>query len=152
MSELATNVWADVDEIGDGIRGKRLERVPDETLAAAVWELEPGAEIVYHLHHGTRELIVVLKGTVTLRTADGERELREGETVAFPRGLPGAHGTANRTDAPVRYLMVAAHDPLDVIEYPDKGTLLATARTTSHTNEPLEWYFRFSDAVAGADT
>ena len=47
--------------------------------------------------------------------------------------------------------MVAAHDPLDVIEYPDKGVLLATAKTESHAGEPLEWYFQVSDAVDPAD-
>jgi uncharacterized cupin superfamily protein len=135
-----------LDDMGNGVRGKRLARVPGETLAAAVWELDPGAAIDYHLHHGTRELLLVLRGRLTLRTPEGERELDEGDVVAFPRGFEGAHGTANRSDQPARYVMVAAHESLDVIEYPDQGTLRATARTTSHTGEPLFSLHRFADA------
>ncbi|MDQ3822448.1 MAG: cupin domain-containing protein [Actinomycetota bacterium] len=135
--EFATNVWEELDDLDDGIRGKRLERVRGETLAAAVWELEPGASVDYHLHHGTKELLVVLRGRPTLRTHEGERELREGDVVAFARGRDGAHGTVNRTDEPVRYLMVAEHGPLDVIEYPDRGTLGIYGRTASLSGDPL---------------
>ena len=78
---------------------------------------------------------------------DGERELREGDVLGFARGLPGAHGTVNRSDAPVRYLMVAEHGSLDVIEYPDEGTLCTAARTTSHTGESLFSFFRLADAL-----
>jgi uncharacterized cupin superfamily protein len=140
-----TSVWAELDEMGDGVSGTRLERTVGETLAAAVWELEPGASTTYHLHHGTKELVVVLRGTLTIRTADGERELREGDVLAFPRGLPGAHGTINRSEAPVRYLMVAEHWSLDVIEYPDEGTLCTAAMTPAETGEPLFRFFRLAD-------
>ena len=146
MSELATNVWTELDDMGDGVRGARMARVRGETLAAAVWELDPGASVTYHLHHGTREFLLVLRGRLTLRTPEGERELGEGETVAFARGLPGAHGTANRSDERVRYLMLAAHDSPDVIEYPDEGTLAVMARTAAQDGEPLEAFFRVTDA------
>ena len=102
-----------------------------------MWELDPGADVDYHFHHGTKELLVVLRGRLTLRTHEGERELGEGEVVAFPRGLDGAHGTVNRTDAPIRYLMVGEHSPLDVIEYPDRGTMGIYGRTPSLGGEPL---------------
>ena len=135
--EYATNVWAELDDFGDGVRGKRLERVRGETLAAAVWELEPGADVDYHFHHGTKELLLVLRGRVTLRTHEGERELGEGDVVAFGLGRDGAHGTVNRSNEPVRYVMVAEHGPLDVIEYPDRGTIGIYGRTTSQSGEPL---------------
>ena len=135
--EFGSNVWADLDELEEGVRGKRLERVRGETLAAAVWELDPGAAIDYHFHHGTMEWLLVLRGRLTLRTHEGERELSEGDVVPFPRGRDGAHGTINRSDAPVRYVMVAAHESLDAIEYPDRGTIGVYARTTSQTGEPL---------------
>ena len=144
--EFGTNVWDELDDVDDGVRGKRLERIRGETLAAAVWELDPGAEIDYHLHHGTRELLLVLRGRLTVRTPAGERELGEGDVVAFPRGLEGAHGTANRSHEPARYVMVAAHESLDVIEYVDRGTFAVMARTASHTGEPLSSFHRFADA------
>ena len=144
--EFATNVWAELADLGDGVRGTRLERIRGETLAAAVWELEPEASVDYHFHHGTLELLLVLRGRLTLRTHDGERELADGDVVAFPRGRDGAHGTVNRSGSPVRYLMVAAHDSPDVIEYPDRGTLGVFARTTANTGEPLTAFFHAADA------
>ena len=135
--DFGTNVWDELEQLDDGVRGKRLERVRGETLAAAVWELDPGASVDYHFHHGTKELLLVLRGRLTVRTHEGERELREGDVVAFPRGRDGAHGTLNRTDEPVRYLMVAEHGSLDVIEYPDNGTIGIYGRTASLGGEPL---------------
>ena len=135
--EFATNVWVELEEFGDGVRGRRLERVRGETLAASVWELDPGADVDYHFHHGTKELLLVLRGRLTLRTHEGERELREGDVVTFARGRDGAHGTVNRSDEAVRYVIVAEHGPLDVIEYPDQGTIGIYGRSTSQDGEPL---------------
>ena len=87
MSRYGDNIWGELDDLGDGVRGKRLVRSPESHLVAAVWELDPGSPPgPYHLHHGTDEYLLVLRGTPTLRTADGERELAEGEAVQFPRG------------------------------------------------------------------
>ena len=55
-------------------------------LGASVYELPPDGYGVYHFHHGSEELLIVLRGQPTLRTPDGERQLDEGEAVVFPRG------------------------------------------------------------------
>jgi uncharacterized cupin superfamily protein len=144
--DFGTNVRGELDDIEDGVRGKRLERVRGETLAAAVWELDPGAEIDYHFHHCAKELLLVLRGRLTLRTPEGERELEEGDVVAFPRGAEGAHATLNRSTEPARYLMVAAHGSPEVIEYPDRGTLYVEARTPSRSGDPLSAFFHAADA------
>ena len=144
--DFATNVWGELADLGDGVHGARLHRVRGETLASAVWELDPAAGLVYHFHHGTHEWLLVLRGTLTLRTHDGERELREGDVVAFPRGRDGAHGMTNRGDAPVRYVVVAHHDSPDVIEYPDERRVAVMARTTGESGEPLELHFHSTDA------
>jgi len=138
VREYGDNVWGDLDEIEAGIRGKRLRRTEGNRLAAAVWELAPGsAGVDYHFHHGTEELLVVLRGRATLRAPDGERELIEGEVVHFPPGPEGAHTVLNRSDELVRYLMVGAHASPDIIEYPDKGTFVAGAKTHSQRGEPF---------------
>jgi len=138
VSEYGDNVWAELEGIDEGIRGARLRRTEGRPLAAAVWELAPGSDGVdYHFHHGTEELLIVLRGTPTLRSPDGERELVEGEVVHFPPGPDGAHTVMNRTDAPVRYVMVGAHASPDIIEYPDKGTFVAGAKTPSQRGEPF---------------
>src|SRR5581483_10993397 len=86
------NVFADdLPAFGDGVRGLRMERTDECPLVCAVWELDAGVTVgPYHLHHGTDELLIVLRGTATVRTPDGERELPAGGVLQFPRGLPGA--------------------------------------------------------------
>src|SRR5256885_8841043 len=51
----------------------------------------------FHYHLQREELLVVLKGTVAVRTAGGWEDVPEGEVRAFPRGERGVHGYENRT-------------------------------------------------------
>jgi uncharacterized cupin superfamily protein len=55
-----------------------------------------------------------VSGRPTLRTPDGERELREGDLVVFPEGPDGAHQVANRTDAEARVLIVSTITQPDI--------------------------------------
>jgi uncharacterized cupin superfamily protein len=117
----ATNIWDEVPDWG-GIGARRLVRGPDNKLGASVWEVKPGAgQFVYHFHHGTEELLVVLRGEPTVRMHDGDRRLREGDVLPFPIGPAGGHQIRNDTEATVRVLIVAAHADPDVAEYPDTG-------------------------------
>jgi uncharacterized cupin superfamily protein len=94
-------------------------------LAANVYELEPGAVgSPLHVHHANEELLLVLAGTVSLRGPDGTQPLVAGAVVAFPRGGAGAHSLVNRSDAPVRYLVVSTTNRPDVVEYPDTAATL----------------------------
>ena len=134
------NVWADTwdpgeDWSGGGALSKRLPR--GDVLGATVYELGPGNFAVYHFHHGAEELMIVLRGSPTLRTPDGDRVLDEGEVVHFAPGPEGAHGIRNDTDEPVRYVMVSDHPSPEVAEYPDLGQITAQARTGSQTGERL---------------
>ena len=138
MTEYGDNVWAELEELEDGVSGRRLKRDEGAGLVAAVWELAPGSEgVVFHYHHGIEELLVVLRGRPTLRSAGGERQLDEGEVVHFPPGPAGAHKLTNPTDEPARYLMAAAPAQayVDIIEYPDDGTFVAGAKTESQHGE-----------------
>jgi len=113
-----SNVWDDVPDWG-GVGALRLER--DTTLGASVWELQPGGVNWNHFHHGSEELIVVLKGRPTVRLQDGERQLREGDVLTFPRGPAGAKEVRNETDEVARVLIVSTNADPDVAEYPDTG-------------------------------
>jgi uncharacterized cupin superfamily protein len=129
-----TNVWSlALEAIAEGVTGARLlERPPGTRLVSAVWELDPGGSSgPYHVHHGTEELLLVLDGTPTLRTPDGERELARGEVVHFAVGADGAHQVLNRSDAPARYLMVAAHTGTDAIEYVDEDEVVVYSNSPS---------------------
>jgi uncharacterized cupin superfamily protein len=94
-------------------------------LAANVYELDPGAVgSPLHVHHANEELLLVLAGTPSLRGPDGIQLLTAGAVVAFPRGQAGAHSLVNRSELPVRYLVVSTTNRPDVVEYPDTGATL----------------------------
>ena len=148
MTAYAHNAWTeDLVDLGGGVRAARLTRTEGSQLVAGVWELDPGASVVFHLHHGTEEYLLVLRGELTLRTPDGERQLRDGDVAHFPKGREGAHGTRNDGDDVVRYLVAAHHSTPEVIEYPDTGIVVVGAKTPSQDGQPLELAFRAADAV-----
>ena len=106
-------------------------------LGATVYELGPGNSLVYHFHHGSEELLIVLRGRPTLRSSEGERQLAEGEVVHFPAGPDGAHGLRNDTNEQTRFVVAGIRVSPEVAEYPELGKITAQARTTSQTGERL---------------
>ena len=93
-----------------------------ELIGGSMYELEPGDRLwPYHTHHANEEWLIVLHGSPTLRTPEGERELVEGDVVAFPRGKDGFHQIRNATDTPIRVLMLSTLIAPDLVEYPDSG-------------------------------
>lgn len=118
------NIWDDdwgeqpEDWSGGGAHRKRLVALGPQ-LSASVYELRPGNFMIYHAHHGSEELLIVLRGEVTLKTPDGERIVEEGEAVHFPAGPEGAHGMRNNGTEPVRYIVSGIRVSPEIIEYPE---------------------------------
>src|SRR6266487_667768 len=78
-------------------------------IGASMSEVEPGNKLwPYHTHHANEEWVIVLGGEPTLRTPEGEQVLKKGDVVCFPRGKDGAHQIINRTDSPIRVLMLSS--------------------------------------------
>jgi len=99
-------------------------RLKAELIGASMYELEPGNRLwPYHTHHANEEWLLVVRGQPTLRSADGEQELREGDVVCFRRGKDGLHQVSNRTDSPIRILMISTLIAPDIVEYPDSGKI-----------------------------
>ncbi len=95
-----------------------------ELIGGGLYELGPGNKLwPYHTHHANEEWVIVLRGEPTLRTHEGEQQLRQGDVVAFPRGKEGAHQIRNDTDAPVRVLMLSTLIAPDIVEYLDTGKI-----------------------------
>jgi uncharacterized cupin superfamily protein len=118
---------ADLDETqereGFRWRGATLgPRIGAQRIGCSIYELEPGERTFpYHLHWGNEEWLLVLAGAPTLRTQDGERELRAGDLVAFPEGPAGAHAIENRSDDPIRVAIFSTLRLPSVVEYLDSG-------------------------------
>ena len=121
-------------------------RIGAELIGGSLYEVAPGKKLwPYHVHHANEEWVVVVRGTPTLRTPDGERQLAEGDVTCFLRGPTGAHQIVNRTEEPVRVLMLSTLISPDVIEYLDSGKIAATDAKgkrlfRTHRGEPAEYW------------
>ena len=99
-------------------------RLGAELIGGSLYELDPGDRLwPYHTHHANEEWLIVVRGTPTLRTPDGEQELREGDVACFRRGPDGAHQVSNRTGSPVRVLMLSTLLAPEIVEYLDTGKI-----------------------------
>ena len=124
------NLHGDEWDGGEERKGWRMkeasvrERVGAELIGGSLYELEPGDRLwPYHTHHANEEWLLVVRGTPTLRTAEGEQDLNEGDVVCFVRGKDGAHQVSNRTDSPIRVLMLSTLIAPDIVEYLDSGKI-----------------------------
>jgi uncharacterized cupin superfamily protein len=114
-------------------------RIGARMLGASVYDVPPAQSICpYHYEYGNEEWLMVLDGRATLRHAavdgddDGEAGVAEGEaetvlepgdTVCFPEGKAGAHKVTNRTDQPLRVLMLSTMAEPSVAVYPDSDKI-----------------------------
>jgi uncharacterized cupin superfamily protein len=116
---------AENDREGYGHRSVAVgKRLGAELLGATVYELPPGERTwPYHWETASEEWVLVVAGRPTLRTPDGERELRQGDVAVFPRGPGGGHALANRGEETARVVVFSTKGPLDVVHYPDSGKL-----------------------------
>ena len=141
------NVFRPVLETDDddpaGFRAARdriAARAGAQRLGASVYRLPPGEAVCpYHWHAVEEELLVVLTGTPSVRTADGWRDLAPGDVVAFPIGAAGAHQVANRSGADADVLLVSQMRDAEVCGYPDSDKLGVFG--------PTRALFRRGDAV-----
>jgi uncharacterized cupin superfamily protein len=100
------------------------QRIGAELIGGSVYELESGSRLwPYHTHHANEEWLIVVQGSPTLRTPEGEQTLREGDIACFPRGRQGAHQVINRSDTAVRLLMLSTMIAPDIVEYLDSGKI-----------------------------
>jgi uncharacterized cupin superfamily protein len=119
-----------------------------EHLGASVYVLAPGQSTVFHYHLQREELLIVIAGTLSLRTADGLRDLPAGEVVSFPRGAAGLHGFENRTGEPVRFVVASEQNAPNISVYPDAGEI-GIFDAAHPADRRFGARFRVDDAVSG---
>ena len=84
-------------------------RIGAELIGGSLYEVAPGRSSGRTTSTmRNEEWAIVVRGRPTLRTPEGERELAEGDVACFVRGPAGAHQVINRTDEPVRVLMLSS--------------------------------------------
>jgi len=84
--------------------------------------LNPGQfSFPYHFHRHAEEMMMVISGTMTMRSPNGLEIMEEGDIAFFEMGETGAHQFFNHTTAPCTYLDVRTLFGADICEYPDSG-------------------------------
>ncbi len=92
-------------------------------LAVKSFELPPGETVCPYHYEYEEEWLLVLEGTIVLRTPGGEQVMGAGEIAAFPTGPAGAHKTSNRGEQTARLLMFSsAREPAFAV-YPDSDKI-----------------------------
>jgi len=136
---LYTDAWDHTEE-RPSWRAKATQvgrQLNAELIGGGLYELEPGNKLwPYHTHHANEEWLLVVQGQPTLRSPDGEHNLREGDVVCFRRGKGGFHQVINRTDEPVRVLMLSTMIAPDIVEYPDSGKVGAKRCGRADPSQP----------------
>jgi uncharacterized cupin superfamily protein len=101
-------------------------------LGISIDTLAPGMRgCPYHFHYAQEEAFVVLEGEGSLRVAGEVLPLVVGDVVFIPPGPDYPHQIVNTSAAPLTYLSISTRESPEVVEYPDSGKYLATARGTA---------------------
>jgi uncharacterized cupin superfamily protein len=92
-------------------------------LAVKVFEIPAGESLCPYHYEYEEEWVLVLTGTVVLRTPAGEETLRAGDVVPFAAGPEGAHKVSNTGDHVARVLMFSSAREPAVAVYPDSDKI-----------------------------
>jgi len=91
---------------------------------AGLYEIPPGkAAYPYHYHEKNEEMFYILRGEGTLKTPQGEREVKAGDFLFFPANASGAHKLTNTGEVDLAYLDFDTSHEIDVTFYPDSGKI-----------------------------
>ncbi|HUG64252.1 MAG TPA: cupin domain-containing protein [Gaiellaceae bacterium] len=114
--------------------------------AMFIYDLASGqSQSPYHYEYEA-EWVLVVEGTVVVRTPDGEHSLERGDLVCFPSGPAGAHKLMNQSDSPARTLIFSSSRVPAVSVYPDSNKI-----GVRPGNEVDELVFRRDTAVPWSD-
>jgi uncharacterized cupin superfamily protein len=103
-------------------RIRLVRRLGGELLGGSIYVMRPGQKsFPYHFHHANEEMLIVLEGSVVVRTPEGEQEAGTGDSMVFRRGAAGAHQVINPSDQDARILMMSTMVEPEIAEYPDSG-------------------------------
>jgi len=109
------------------------QKIGASRLGMSVYELPPGQAICpYHFEWTDEEWLIVIAGSPTLRTPDGERVLEPGSTACFPAGPNGAHLLRNNGEELVRVAILSTKGPVGIAEYPDSDKVGVWANGTHY--------------------
>ena len=86
-----------------------------------MFEIPAGQSLCPYHYEYEEEWLIVLEGSVLVRTPAGEQALARGDVVAFPPGPDGAHKARNAGPEAARVVMFSSAREPAVAVYPDSG-------------------------------
>jgi uncharacterized cupin superfamily protein len=92
-------------------------------LADKAFEIPAEQSLCPYHYEYEEEWLVVLDGTVTVRTPDGACELERGDVVHFAPGPAGAHKVSNRATTSAHVIMFSSAREPAVAVYPDSDKI-----------------------------
>lgn len=99
-------------------------------FGAFIHVLQPGTRSsIKHWHSDEDELVYVLEGEVTLLEGTAEAQLSPGDAATFRAGDPVGHSLWNKSDSPVRVLVIGTRAQIDRVTYPDHDRVLLRDRS-----------------------
>jgi uncharacterized cupin superfamily protein len=108
--------------------------------------LNPGQfSFPYHFHRHAEELIMIISGTMTMRSQKGFDIMSQGDIVFFEMGETGAHQFHNHSLGPCAYLDIRTLIGVDVCEYPDSGKVNIIPPYEIYEKDSTVDYFKGED-------
>lgn len=101
----------------------------------------------YHFHQNAEELVMLLSGTMTMRSPGGFEILSKGDIVFFEMGETGAHQFFNHSSEPCTYLDIRTFFNMDVCEYPDSGKINVIPSSGIFEKQSKVDYFKGEEKV-----
>jgi uncharacterized cupin superfamily protein len=96
-----------------------------ENLIFDIRELPPKQySFPYHYHRNAEEVMMVISGSMAVRTMKEFMVVKNGDILFFEKGETGLHQFYNHTDQSCVYFDVKSIHGLDVVVYPDSGKLM----------------------------
>jgi uncharacterized cupin superfamily protein len=118
-------------------------------LVFDIRKLPPGGySFPYHYHRTAEEVMLIMHGSMTVRSPQGFQIVNEGEVMFCETGETGAHQFFNHTDIPCTYFDVKTFYEMDVVVYPDSGKLLISKFNEVFEHEKQVDYFKNEENVA----
>ena len=110
--------------------------------------LNPGQfSFPYHFHRNAEELMMVISGSMTMRSPDGFEIIGKGDIVFIETGETGAHQFFNHSTEPCTYLDIRTLIGIDIVEYPDSDKINVMPAYETYEKKSKVNYFKGEENI-----
>lgn len=119
-----------------------------KNLVFDIRELPPAQySFPFHYHRNAEEVMMVISGSMAVRTMQGFEVVHKGDILFFETGENGAHQFYNHTSEPCTYFDVKSIYGLDAVVYPDSGKLMINKYNEVYDIKEQVDYFKDEESI-----